>query len=240
MKKLMAAALLMSLGGSQMGGCGGSNGFFVSYVVVVNQSDTFTATLVGFDVDSTIDQNWVCTEPQANLTIGSSMFTGSVHILVEDDAGNIVYDNVHSGQVGGISVQTRPGGAPGNWRVFMDFDDAAWAGAIVLAADNPPTLDEISIGTGIGNSDSLIFFAEWDTTTVPVHVSMASGISAGTIRVRLWDPDDPVGTPSKDLLINTGTGAVSDDTDTAAPPGIWMIQIDFSGCTLGGAISITN
>jgi hypothetical protein len=241
MKKLMAAALLLSLGGSQMGGCGsGGGGVFVSYVVVVNTTDQFTATLVGFDVDSTIDRTWVCTEPQANLTIGSSMFSGSVHIVVEDDNGDVVYDNIHSGNVGGVTVQTAPGGVPGVWRVFMDFDDAAWAGAIVLEADNPPTLDAISIGSGISNDDSLIFYASWDTTTVPVHVSMASGLSAGTVRVRLWDPDDPIGTPSFDMTINTGTGAVSQDIDTAAAAGTWMIQIDFTGCTLGGAISITN
>jgi hypothetical protein len=241
MRKLCAAALLLSLGGSQMGGCGNSSGIFVSYVVVVNQTDTFTATLVGFDVDSTIDRTWVCTEPQANLTIGSSMFGGSVHIVVEDDNGDVVYDNVHSGNVGAISVQTAPNGVPGAWRVFMDFDDAAWAGAIVLEADTPPTPDEISIGSGISNDDSLILFAEWDTATVPVHVSMATGLSGGTVRVRLWDPDDdPVGTPSFDMVINTGTGAVSQDVVTAAAGGTWMIQIDFTGCTLGGAISISN
>jgi hypothetical protein len=69
---------------------------------------------------------------------------------------------------------------------------------------------------------------------------MASGLSAGTVRVRLWDPDDAPGSPSYDVLINTGTGAVSDDIDTAAAAGTWMIQIDFNGCTLGGAINIDN
>lgn len=240
MRKLAAAAMFLSLAASQMGGCGSGGGIFVSYVVVVNNPDQFTATLVGFDVDSTIDRTWPCNSSQAEVTIGSSMFGGSVHILVEDDVGTVVYDNTHSGTIGGITLKTRPGGVPGAWRVFMDFDNAAWAGAIVLSADNPPTPDAISIGTGVGNDDSLILFADWDTTTVPVHVSVATGLTAGTVRVRLWDPDDPVGTPSYDLLINTGTGAVSDDVDTAAAAGIWTIQIDFTGATLGGAVGITN
>jgi hypothetical protein len=240
MRNLTAAALFLTLAGSQMGGCGSTGGVFVSYVAVVNVEDTFTATLVGFDVDATIDRTWKCTTPQANLTIGSSMFSGSVHILVEDDNGDVVYNNVHHGNVGGITVQTKPGGQPGFWRVFMDFDDAAWSGAIVLDADTAPDPDSISIGSGIASNDSLVLFAQWDTTSVPVHVSMATGLSAGTVRIRLWDPDDPVGSPSYDVTINSGTGVVSDDIDTAAAAGTWMIQLDFTGCTLGGAVSISN
>lgn len=232
---------LLTLGGTQMGGCGSTGaGLFVSYVVVVNQTDSFVTTLVGLDYDGTVDRVWRCDSPQANVTIGGAMYGGSVRILIEDDAGTVVYDNVHSGSVGGISVQTMPGGVPGFWHVVLDFNDAGWSGAITLTADDPPTKDSISIGNGIGTSDSYLLYAEWDTDTVPVHVSLASGLSAGQVRIRLWDPDDPIGSPTYDAVINTGTGAVSDDIDTAAGPGIWMIQIDCSGTTLGSAISISN
>ena len=45
MRNLTAAALFLTLAGSQMGGCGSGGGVFVSYVVVVNTPDTFTATV---------------------------------------------------------------------------------------------------------------------------------------------------------------------------------------------------
>jgi len=245
MRKLAAAALFLSLAGSQMGGCGSGGGVFVSYVVVVNTTDNFTATLAGFDVDSTIDRTWICTEPQANLTIASSFFTGSVHILVEDDNGDVVYDNVHEGNVGSVSVQTRPNGAPGNWRVFMDFDDAAWSGAIVLEADDPPTPDEISIGTGVGGDSILVLHASWDAGSAPIHVSVAGGVSGGSVTIRLWDPDDNFAAAAPyEVTLNAGASAFTDDltstTTGTAPTGTWQIMIILNDAALGGAITITN
>ena len=246
MRKLTAAALFLSLAGSQMGGCGGSPaGLFVSYVVVVNTTDQFTATLVGFDVDTTIDRAWICTEPQANLTIASSMFTGSVHILVQDDNGDEVYNNVHGGNIGAVTVQTRPGGAPGTWRVFMDFDDAAWSGAIVLEADDPPTPDEISIGTGIGGDCFLLLHAFWDAGSAPVHLSVAGGVSGGSVTIRLWDPDDDLlAAAPYEVTLNAGASSFTADltstTTGTAPAGTWTIQIILNDAAVGGAISLTN
>jgi hypothetical protein len=245
MRNLAAAVLFLSLAGSQMGGCGAGGGVFVSYVVVVNTTDNFTATLVGFDVDTVIDRTWVCTAPQAKVTIGSSMFGGRVHIVIEDDNGDVVYDNVHRGNIGGITVQTKPDAAPGVWRVFMDFDNAAWTGAIVVKADDPPTPDDISIGTGIGTDTFLTLFSKWDTTTNPVHLSMATGLSGGSVTIRMWDPDDDwLAAAPYEAVINTGTGTFTDDlystTVGTAPAGTWMIQIICNDATLGGAINITN
>ena len=245
MRNLTAAALFLSLAGSQMGGCGSPGGVFVSYVVVVNTTDSFTATLVGFDVDTTIDRTWICTEPQAKLTIGSSMLGGSVHILVEDDNGDVVYDNVHRGNIGGITVQTKPDAAPGAWRVFMHFNNAAWTGAIVLTADDPPSADTISVGTGIGTDTLLTLFAKWDTSVAPVHVSLASGLSGGSVTIRLWDPDDDWNAPAPyEAVIYTVTGTFTADltstTTGTAPAGTWMIQIICNDATLGGAITLHN
>jgi hypothetical protein len=246
MRKLTAAALFLSLAGSQMGGCGSTGGgVFVSYVVVVNTTDSFTATLVGFDVDSTIDRTWVCTEPQANLTIASSFFSGSVHIVVEDDNGDVVYNNVHEGSVGAVTVQTKPGGVPGTWRVFMDFDDAAWSGAIVLEADDPPTQDEISIGTGVGGDCILLLHASWDASSADIHLSVAGGLSGGSVTIRLWDPDDDFMAPAPyEVTLNAGASTFTDDltstTTGTAPAGTWQIQIILNDAALGGAITLSN
>jgi len=234
---------LLSFGGSQMGGCGGGGHIFiplVSEVVVVNTADTFTVTLVGFGYDGTIDRMWPCSASQAKVTLGTSMFGGSVHIVIRDNANTVVYDNIHSGTTGGLTVQTAPGGVAGTWRVVFDFNNASWSGAIVLDADNPPQPDTISIGSGIGGSDSYLFHAGWDTTTVPVHVSVATGLSSGSVRIRIWDPGTPTTNPAPyDVTVTSASAAVSDDILTGGP-GTWTIQIDFSGATLGGAIDLTN
>jgi hypothetical protein len=246
--KRVVLRLLASLGvvpftGLLLGGCDDTVHDVprVSEVIVVNTADTFTTTLVGLGYSGTVDQMWPCSGTQAQVTLGTSMLGGSVHILIEDDAGTPVYDNHHGGTLGGLTVQTKPGGAAGTWHVALDFTDASWAGAITFTADNPQTNDSISIGSGIGGSDSYVFYADWDASSgPPVHVSVATGLSSGSIQIRIWDPAAPPGTPTRTYAIDTGTGAVSDDIATGTVRGTWTIQIDFSGCTLGGAISVTN
>ena len=119
MKRTASVALacmgLLTFGGSQMGGCGtaGTDIPLISEVIVVNVADSFTVTLVGFGYSGSVDQNWSCSGTQAKVTLGTSMFGGSAHIVIQDNAGTTVYDNTHSGSIGGITVQTSPGGVPG-------------------------------------------------------------------------------------------------------------------------------
>jgi len=243
-RKLSIALALMLFSG-HIPGCGGSGAGvvfpIVAQVVVVNTQNSFTVTLVGFGYDGTVNQNWKCDGDQAKLTLGTSMFGGTMHIVIKDHAGTTVYNNIHSGSMGGLTVQTDPGGVPGTWNVFIDFNDSSWAGAITVNADFPDTKDAISIGSGIGGSDTYIFHATWDGTVgMPVHVSVATGMTSGTVRVRIWDPLTLTSGPaSYDVTQIVGAAAVSDDIQTGGS-GTWTVQIDFSGCTLGGAISITN
>jgi hypothetical protein len=231
------------LAAAPMGGCGGSGAPDVDLaeVIVVDSADSFTVALVGLGYTGTVDRTWPCSGTQAVVTLGTSLLGGSVRIRVHDDAGTTVYDNVHGVTMGGMTVQTRPGGVAGTWRVILDFTDASWTGAITLDADNPQTNDSISIGTGIGGSGSFVFHADWDASSgTPVHVSVVSGLSSGSIQIRLWDPAAPPATPTRTYSIPFGTGAISDDITTGTSRGTWTIQIDFSGCTLGGAIDVTN
>jgi hypothetical protein len=233
-----ALAAFVGLGGTQMGGCplGGEG----SFLIVVNNPDTFTVTLMGVDYSGTLNRTWSCSAPQANLSIGGMVVTGWVHIIILDNNGTTVYDNIHGASIGGVAVPTMPGGAPGNWQISMTFSNASWIGAISLTADSPPKPDSISIGMGIGGSGSLTLYAGWSAG--PVSVSMASALSTGTIRVRLWDPSGaPLysAPPIYDKVIGPVIGAVSDNV-TGALAGVWKIQLDISGASMGSAIDLTN
>lgn len=234
MRKPLLLALLAALGPA----CLSTNPGAISQVIVVNTGDTFTVTLVGIGYSGTVDQNWACSTPQANVTLGTSMLGGSVHIVVRDNANTVVYDNSHSGSMGAINVQTMPGGVAGTWRVTMTFSGCSWAGAIVIDADTLPQPDAIAIGSGISTSDSNLYQAGWDATVTPVHVSVATGLNSGSIRIRIWNPAAPPGTPTYDVTVTSASPAVS--VDVAGGPGTWTVQIDFNGAALGGAISITN
>ena len=243
-RRLRTCACALLLACTTMAGCGddGTPDVDLAEVIVVNTPDSFTATLVGFGYSGSVDRTWSCSGTQARLSLGTSLLGGSVHIRVYDDAGTSVYDNHHGATMGGLAVQTRPGGAAGTWRVVLDFTDACWTGAITLDADTPQTNDAIAIGDGIGGSDSYVFFADWDASAeTPVHVSAASGLSSGSIQIRIWDPAvAPPAAPTTTHAITTGIGAISDDIVTATARGTWRIEIDLTGCTLGGAIDITN
>lgn len=242
MSLTLACLGLLGFGGSQMGGCGSGGGGipFIADVVVVNTADTFTVTLVGLGYSGTVDRNWPCSGTQAKVSLGTSMFGGSVHIVIQDNAGTTVYDNTHSGTTGGITVQTKPGGVAGTWHVNLHFSDASWAGAITFNADNPQTADVVSIGSGFGGSDSNLYHAAWDTGSAPVHVSVATGLTSGSLRVRIWNPATPTTSPaSYDVTVTSVSPAVSDDIVTGGA-GTWTIQVDFSGAVLGGAVSISN
>ncbi len=244
--RFLAGLGVVAFGGLPMGGCDSSHADLplpveIAEVVVVNTADSFTVALLGVGYTGTVDRMWSCSGTQAQLSLGTSMIGGSVRIRVYDHAGTAVYDNLHGATMGGLTVQTRPGGGAGTWRVILDFTGATWTGAIAFDADNPQTNDAIAIGSGIGGSDSCLFYADWDASSgTPVHVSVASGLATGSIEIRIWDPAAPPGTPTRTYAIPFGTGAISDDIVTATPRGTWAIEIDFNGCTLGGAIGVTN
>ena len=245
-----AARLLACLGivlsGAILGGCDSSGddrppALDVAEILVVNQPDDFTVVLIGLGYNGIVDRTWSCSGTQARLSLGTSLLDGSVSVRIYDDAGTVVYDNVHGVTMGGLTAQTLPGGASGTWRVILDFSGATWTGAVVVAADTPQTNDAITIGSGIGGSGSFVFHADWDASSgTPVRVSVASGLATGSIEIRIWDPAAPPVIPTQTYLIPFGTGAISDEIVTAAPRGTWTVEIDFNGCTLGGAISITN
>jgi hypothetical protein len=246
-----AARLLAFLGGFslgliQMGGCDSSGdgrppAVEIAEIIVVNQPDDFTVALVGLGYSGTVDRTWSCSGTQARLSLGTSLLDGSVAVRIHDDAGSVVYDNVHGVTMGGLTAQTLPGGVPGTWRVVLDFAGATWTGAVIVAADAPQTNDAITIGSGIGGSGSFVFHADWDASSgTPVQVSVASGLATGSIEIRIWDPAALPPIPTQAYIIPFGTGAISDDIVTGTPRGTWTVEIDFNGCTLGGAISITN
>lgn len=237
MKRWLATGLgLAALAGTQMGGCGGGGGsdFLPTFatVVVVNNPDSFSVAISGFDYDGTVDRDWSCAAAQANLTIGSSMADGSVSITVYDDADAVVYANSHH-DIGGLRVQTRSG-APGLWRVVMIFSDATISGAITLDADLPPTLDAISLSSAFGTSDSYRFHAEWGAVTADISVG---NVSANSLIVRIWhggqDPDVDVPFFEQSMAagtFTTGTGSA----------GTWTVDLVFSSATLAGAVTVDS
>jgi hypothetical protein len=232
----LAGVGMLALAGTQMGGCGpgAGSGAGTSTVVITNSTDSFTVAVVGFDYDGKVDRNWTCTKPQANLTIGSSMAAGSVHIVVRDGLGALVYDNTHEG-VGGLDVQTRAG-ASGLWRVIMDFSDATLSGAITLEADDPPTLDSVSLSSALGTSDAYLFHAEWGAVTADVSVA---SVSSGSLEIRIWHGGQDPLSDSPFFEATVGSGGLA-ATTAAGLPGTWTIELDFSGASLAGSLSITS
>lgn len=223
----MAALLVPACGG--FGGPGGN--LQTATVVVVNNADTFSVSIVGFDCDETVDQNWTCTTGQANLTIGSSVSAGSVDIVVYDGAGAVVYANSHNA-VSGLTVQTRPGGTSGTWRVVTAFSDATLAGAITLNADTaPPDADQVTLTSVFGTSDFYTFHAGWGAVSANVIIG---GVSAGSLAVVIRD-----GSNAEVFNMAVPSGGFS-GTTSPGQAGTWTIELDFSGASLAGSVSITS
>lgn len=237
MKRLIPlAAAWLGLAGAQLGGCvpGADDLFPIATLVVVNNPDSFTVSMVGVQHSETVNQNWSCSAAQANITFAQTMLQGSVRILILDNAGAAVYDNTHGPAAGGIQVQTRPGGAPGTWNVTVDASGATWTGAISITADTPPTADAITLGSGQSSGGTWTFYVDW--TAGPAQVGVGTGIGTGSLRIRLWDS---AAVPVYDRTISSVTGAVSEPT-AAGAAGTWTIQIDFSGMAAGSAVTLTD
>jgi len=233
-------ALLHAFAGTQMGGCGagsGGLGFIPSTVVVTNNPDSFSVAVVGGDYSGTVDRVWVCNATQADVTMGASMSSGTVDIVVYDAAAptpTIVYNNTHRA-IGALNVQTRPGVA-GNWRVVMNFSSATIAGAITLDADTPPTLDSVSLGSAFGTTGLYTFHADWAAVTVNVSVG---SVSAGSATVRIWHGTQNPAADTPHYQASVPSGGLN-ATTAAGQAGVWTVQLDFSGASLAGSVSVTS
>jgi hypothetical protein len=233
MKRLLGAILAAAL----WSGCGGTGVgtsliVNVDLVVATNTPDSFSIAGVSTSLSTTRTYTWSCSEGQANLSIGSELLNGWIRLEVWDGAGALVHDNTYdSVLIGGVSAFTRSGGASGLWTLKFTFHDAFFTGALTLTADTAGLADAISIG-GTGSLNcSWIYEPHW--TTDPVHVS-AGGMSAGTVRVQIWDG---AGTLVLDQLVSTISAYTTDVTGSA---GVWTVQLDFSAAAVAGAVTLSQ
>jgi hypothetical protein len=117
------------------------------------------------------------------------------------------------------------------WRLRFTFDEAVWAGAIVLTADTAQNEDTIAVGGTYDTNCTMIYAVGWDSG--PAEASVASGLFAGSVRLRVWD----------------GAGAlVMDETVYVAyygltlsgAAGVWTVRIDIDGAAMGGAVFVSH
>src|SRR5204863_6218661 len=169
---------------------------------------------------------------QANISVGSTLTNGSVRLEVWDGANSLVHDNTYeSVLIGGVDTFTKSGGVPGTWTLRFTFHNALFTGAFTVHADTLDDADSLSIG-GTGSLDvSWIYQPGWGAT--PVHVS-AGGMSAGSVRVRLWDGN---GTLVLDQTVSTVSAFT---TDVSGAAGVWTVQIDFFSAAVAGAVTLSQ
>jgi hypothetical protein len=239
MKRWTTGLALAALSATQMGGCGGGGGgggVLPSFatVVVVNNPDTFTVSVSGFDYDGTVDRAWSCSTSQAELTIASSLTAGSVRVRLYDHVNALVYDNTHD-SIGGLGVTSRTGTA-GTWRVIMDFDDVTLAGALVLEADTLGSPDAITLSSAFGSNDLYTFHAAWGAVSADVSVG---GVSVGSLDVSIWHGGQDPQSDAPFYTATVGTGGLN-ATTPAGQAGTWTIRLDFSGAAVASALSITS
>jgi hypothetical protein len=218
--------------GCGSGGAGSSSFVNVDLVVATNAPDSFSIAGVSSSLNATRTYKWSCSKGQANLSIGSELLSGWIRIEVLDGAGTLVHDNTYdSVLIGAVTAFTRSGGASGFWTLTFTFHDALFTGALTLSADTADAADTISVG-GTGSLDSSwVFQPGWDGN--PVHVS-AGGMSAGSVRVRIWDGS---ATLVLDQTVSTVSAYTTDVTGTA---GIWTVQLDFSAAAVAGGVSLSQ
>ncbi len=232
MKRLLGALLA----GTLWTGCGSDGGtdllFDVDLVVATNTPDSFSIAGVSTSLSTTRTYTWSCSKGQANVSIGSTLTHGYVRLEVWDDANTLVHDNTYEAVlIGGIDTFTRSGGAAGIWTLRFTFHDALFTGALTVHADTLDQNDAISIG-GTGSLDvSWIFEPGWDAT--PVHVS-AGGMSAGTVRVRVWDGNGAL------VLDQTVSTVSAYTTDVSGAAGVWTVQLDFSAAAVAGGVTLSQ
>jgi hypothetical protein len=232
MKRLLGALFA----GTLWTGCGSDGGtellLGVDLVVATNTPDSFSIAGVSTSLSATRTYRWSSSKGQANISVGSTFTHGSVRLEAWDGAGALVHDNTYEAVlIGGVDTFTKAGGTPGAWTLRFTFQDALFSGALTVRADTLDEPDAVSIG-GTGSLDvSWIFQPGWNAN--PVHVS-AGGMSAGTVRIRLWDGG---GTLVLDQTVATVSAFT---TDVSGAAGVWTIQLDFSAAAVAGAVTLTQ
>ena len=177
--------------------------------------------------------SWFCQAPQVNINVGG-ITEGSVRLVIRDDDGAIVHDNVYFGGLAGvISAMSAPGGIPGIWRLEFEFTDFSSTGTIDLDADLHDLPDDIVIAGAYQLQSAYEYEAGWPEG--PAHVALTSTLSLGTVRIRMWD--------GHGLLVLDRTndavlvGATNDESNPGAA-GTWRIRIDIDAVATTGALTI--
>jgi len=234
------AAALMAL---SLAGCWSGDGTIPGTPIVfpglpplaVNTPDTFTMVPMGPILNGTYEYAWACGAGQANLTI-AGITGGSIRIEIEDDAGAVVHDNVYDGGLmGAISAMTSPDGASGQWRLRFTFQDVASVGAVAIDADLYDDPDDITIAGAYALDSTYFYEAGWPAG--PARVTLASAISLGTVRIRMWDGAGDLVMDRTNFAIFVG--AFNGDSHSGAA-GTWRIRIDVDAVATAGAISINH
>jgi hypothetical protein len=234
----LTIALVLSLVGCWSGRGSSSSPHVVHHgfpPLVVSAQNQFSVIPVGAVHDGTYSYSWLCTAPQANVTI-AGITGGSIRIEIEDDHGRTVHDNwFDGGLVGAISGMTAPDGAPGDWRVHLTFERVVSIGAIDIGADLFDDPDEITIGGSYSLNSTYEYEAGWPAG--PARVTLASAISLGVVRIRMWDGDGDLVMDRTNLAIFVG--AFNGDSHDGAE-GTWRIRIDIDAVATAGAITIEH
>jgi hypothetical protein len=203
--------------------------------LVISSPDSFSMIPIGPVMNGTFEYDWSCSESQANLTI-AGITGGSIRIEIEDDAGTVVHDNFYDGGlIGAIDAMTSPDGAPGDWTVRFTFQDVASIGAIDIEADTFDQPDDITIAGAYALNSTYEYEAGWPAG--PARATIASAISLGTVRIRMWDGDGDLVMDRTNFAIFVG--AFNGDSHSGAA-GTWRIRIDIDAVATAGAITIDH
>jgi hypothetical protein len=203
--------------------------------LVVVAPDSFSLIPLGPIQNGTFDYDWACGAEQANFTI-AGLSGGWIRIAIADDDGAVVHDNLYSGGIAGaISAMTAPGGAAGLWSLRFTFQSVAAIGAIDIDADVFDDPDEITIAGSYSLDTSYEYEAGWPAG--PARVVLASAISLGIVRVRIWDGEGDLVMDRTNLAIFIG--AFNGDSLPGAA-GTWRIRLDIDAVATAGAIAIDH
>lgn len=203
--------------------------------LVVVAADSFDMVPIGPIQNGTFEYDWPCGAGQANLTIGG-FSGGSIRIVCVDDGGAVVHDNAYAGGfAGGITAMTAPDGAPGLWSLAFTFQNVVMVGAIDISADLYDDPDVITIAGSYALDTSYEYEAGWPAG--PAHVVIGSAISAGVVRIRIWDGLGDLVMDRTNFAIFIG--AFNGDSNSGAA-GTWRIRIDIDAVATAGAITIDH
>jgi hypothetical protein len=229
MKRLLGMLLAAGL----CSGCDPSSvGLFINVdaLFATNVNDDFAIAGVATNISGTRTFSWNCSKDQANITIGSTLTTGWIRIQAWDDNGKLVHDNRYEAAlIGAVTAFTAADGQAGAWTLKFTFHNAFFTGALTVKADTLDDPDSITVGGATSLDVTWIFEPGW--TANPVNVDIA-GMSAGTVRVRLWDGNNSLVYDNTFFGIGGGTAT---PTGTA---GVWRVQLDFNSCISLGAVSL--